>query len=45
MISSNVRDGNDVKAIPRSIPAPNLGSKKIKVAEYGTPKNSYPKKI
>jgi len=40
-VSSKILDGNRVKAMPGSIPAPNSGSfenKKIQVAKWGTPK-------
>jgi len=45
LVSSNILDGNGVKARPGSIPAPNSGSwhcrkiRKIQVAKCGTPKN------
>jgi len=41
LVSSKILDGNRVKAMPGSIPAPNSGSfenKKIQVAKWGTPK-------
>jgi len=41
LVSSKILDGNGVKAMPGSIPAPNTGSfenKKIQVAKWGTPK-------
>jgi len=40
-VSSKILDGNVVKAITGSIPAPNSGRKmrKIQVAKWGTPKN------
>jgi len=46
LVSSKILDGNGVKAMPGSIPAPNSGSfenKKIQVAKWGTPKKIFEK--
>jgi hypothetical protein len=44
LASSKILDGNGVKIMPGSIPAPNPGSfenkKKIQVDKWGTPKKS-----
>jgi len=43
LVSSEILDGNGVKAMPGPIPAPDSGScesKKIQVAKWGTPKNN-----
>jgi len=48
LVSSKILDGNGVKAMPGSIPAPNSGSfqnKKIEVAKWGTPKKYLKKPI